>query len=118
MLISISETEFSCIAVDETTVELADEQAEQFNSATDLLFFVDGKLVSREEKQWAENPEAVKNNIRHQRNHLLAASDWTQLIDSPLDETARDAWAVYRQALRDLTDNIDVNGKVEFPVAP
>lgn len=43
---------------------------------------------------------------RRQRDKLLAASDWTQLPDSPLTEEARAAWGEYRQALRDL----DMNG--------
>lgn len=37
--------------------------------------------------------------IRLWRNAQLAASDWTQLADSPVDKSA---WATYRQALRDL----------------
>lgn len=39
---------------------------------------------------------------RRRRDQLLAASDWTQLPDSPLSEQERAEWAVYRQALRDL----------------
>jgi hypothetical protein len=42
--------------------------------------------------------------IRNQRNRLLLESDWTQLSDSPADKTA---WAVYRQALRDITQQSD-----------
>lgn len=36
--------------------------------------------------------------MRLHRDRLLAASDWTQLDDAPVD---RQAWADYRQALRD-----------------
>lgn len=57
---------------------------------------------------WAE--EAVQiavsqqwDGVRSERNELLAASDWTQLADCPLDDAAKAAWAVYRQALRDVT---------------
>jgi hypothetical protein len=39
--------------------------------------------------------------IRAARNRLLVASDWTQLPDAPVDAAA---WATYRQALRDVTD--------------
>lgn len=39
--------------------------------------------------------------IRAERNKLLAASDWTQLPDAPVDAAA---WATYRQALRDVTN--------------
>jgi len=36
------------------------------------------------------------------RNLDLQASDWTQVPDSPLTEPQREAWRIYRQALRDL----------------
>ena len=62
--------------------------------------------------------EAVKASLRPERNRLLTSSDWTQLNDSPLSEDKLAAWSAYRQDLRDLTDNIDENGEVEFPVAP
>lgn len=39
---------------------------------------------------------------RRKRDQLLAASDWTQVADSPLDAVMKKAWAAYRQALRDL----------------
>jgi hypothetical protein len=41
------------------------------------------------------------NVIRAERNKLLVESDWTQLPDAPVDAAA---WATYRQALRDVTD--------------
>jgi hypothetical protein len=41
--------------------------------------------------------------IRQQRIELLKASDWTQITDYDLGAD-RDAWATYRQALRDLAD--------------
>lgn len=48
---------------------------------------------------------AVRRDIR------LAASDWTQLSDSPLSEVKKAEWAVYRQALRDIPSKwpTDVN---------
>jgi len=48
------------------------------------------------------------------RNNRLLASDWTQLPDAPVD---RDAWATYRQQLRDLP--ADPNWPdVTFPEPP
>lgn len=38
---------------------------------------------------------------RAERDRALAASDWTQVLDAPVDRTA---WATYRQALRDLPE--------------
>ena len=42
--------------------------------------------------------------IRAERNAKLVASDWTQVADAPVDAAA---WAVYRQALRDITTQPD-----------
>jgi len=55
------------------------------------------------------------DQIRAQRNALLAASDWTQLPDAPVDQTA---WAVYRQALRDITDQEGFPANVVWPTKP
>lgn len=41
--------------------------------------------------------------VREQRNSLLQSSDWTQISDFDLGAD-RNAWAVYRQSLRDITD--------------
>lgn len=49
-----------------------------------------------------EAERAIAN--REYRNQLLTASDWTQLPDAPVDQ---EAWAAYRQALRDLTDHVN-----------
>ena len=47
--------------------------------------------------------QAQHARIRQQRIQLLRASDWTQITDYDLGAD-RDAWAAYRQALRDLAD--------------
>jgi len=44
---------------------------------------------------------------RGKRDLLLKESDWTQLPDSPLNEAQRAAWAAYRQALRDLPNDVN-----------
>jgi hypothetical protein len=50
--------------------------------------------------------QAQYAKVREQRIQLLKASDWTQIADYDLGLTpeAREAWAAYRQALRDLAD--------------
>ena len=47
---------------------------------------------------------SVANLIREQRKLLLQGCDWTQAADSPLSAESKQAWADYRQALRDLPD--------------
>ena len=45
----------------------------------------------------------------------LSRSDWTQLPDVPAD---KEAWAIYRQALRDLPAQGEDAKKAKFPDAP
>ncbi len=52
---------------------------------------------------------------RQERNTLLAASDWTQVADAPVDKAA---WATYRQELRDVTNQEAFPSEVTWPVAP
>lgn len=55
------------------------------------------------------------NRLRHWRNGELTRTDWTQVADAPVD---KEAWAIYRQALRDLpTSNADPR-KIELPTKP
>lgn len=54
-------------------------------------------------KQWVD-PRTTETEwpvVRAERDRRLLASDWTQLPDVPL--ATKEAWAVYRQALRDIT---------------
>lgn len=53
--------------------------------------------------------------IRAERNARLFACDWTQLPDSVCD---KQAWATYRQALRDLPENIENIDNVFYPIPP
>ena len=59
---------------------------------------------------------AVKaSNVRAERNAKLAASDWTQVADAPVDQAA---WALYRQALRDVTGQPGFPADVQWPSQP
>jgi hypothetical protein len=62
----------------------------------------------------AENTQKA-NEVRYRRNMLLTQSDWTQVADAPVDKAV---WAVYRQALRDITLQAGFPFTVDFPVAP
>ena len=67
---------------------------------------------------WVEPPldlNQLAAEARAKRNTLLAASDWTQVLDAPVDQTA---WAVYRQALRDITSQAGFPTTIDWPVAP
>jgi hypothetical protein len=53
--------------------------------------------------------------MRHHRDRLLAESDWTQLPDATVD---REAWATYRQALRDFPATWTPSPEADFPDTP
>ena len=55
------------------------------------------------------------DQIKLWRNAELARTDWTQVEDSPADKAA---WAIYRQALRDLPAQGGLADDAEFPTAP
>jgi len=54
-------------------------------------------------------------SVRAKRDALLAASDWTQVADAPVDAAV---WATYRQQLRDLPQNYILPEEVEWPEEP
>ena len=45
--------------------------------------------------------------VRKERNKHLAESDWTQLPDAPLTTLDKSDWSIYRQQLRDITEQAD-----------
>lgn len=53
--------------------------------------------------------------LRHWRDGELARTDWTQVADAPVDQSA---WAIYRQALRDLPASNSDPRKIELPIKP
>ena len=55
-------------------------------------------------KQWSPNKNISDNRIREFRNALLIKSDWTQMPDVSLSLEQKEAWQIYRQVLRDITD--------------
>lgn len=62
-----------------------------------------------------EKRELKELNIRTQRTNKLIESDWTQLPDSSVDSNA---WAVYRQALRDITAQDGFPDQITWPTEP
>lgn len=56
--------------------------------------------INAEEK--AEADEEKSANVRAERNYKLQLCDWTQLGDSPLSQSDKEAWTAYRQDLRNV----------------
>jgi hypothetical protein len=88
----------------EGTPVIADNRWTQVWTVRDMTI---DEVTSRNEGQAA--------SVRTERNDKLVASDWTQLADSPADKTA---WAVYRQALRDVTAQAGFPLTITWPDAP
>ena len=59
--------------------------------------------------------EYLMERMRLHRDRLLKESDWTQVADSPVD---REAWATYRQALRDFPATWTAGPEADFPDTP
>ena len=53
--------------------------------------------------------------MRFHRDRLLAKCDWTQTNDAPVN---REAWATYRQALRDFPSTWTPAETANFPEPP
>jgi len=78
---------------------------------------VDGTWTGswQEVTDWVLETEAKAQQVRRQRDNRLAASDWTQVSDAPVD---KQAWAVYRQALRDVSDQAGFPNQITWPLKP
>lgn len=61
---------------------------------------------------WAAAVIDMSASVRAERKRLLQESDWTQLPDAPVDQAR---WAVYRQALRDITAQPGFPNNVTWP---
>jgi hypothetical protein len=64
---------------------------------------------------WLADDASAMRALRDERNRRLAASDWTQVPDAPVDQAA---WAAYRQQLRDLPDNTEDPRNPVWPTPP
>lgn len=59
--------------------------------------------------------EWLLERLRIQRDKLLVESDWTQVADAPINQSA---WATYRQQLRDLPSSWTPSEIVDLPLSP
>jgi len=77
------------------------------------VVFIDGQWIEpivesdASEYEISQRVEAKWAEIRSNRDSLLKSSDWTQLPDVALTAEDQRDWAVYRQQLRDITDQTD-----------
>lgn len=59
--------------------------------------------------------EQLAAAARSERDRLLKESDWTQVPDAPVDQQA---WADYRQALRDVPEQAGFPTDINWPTKP
>lgn len=109
---------FDSVATGQATADIG---AQDIDIMTQCYDEDTGKIVDRSDKATIQS-QRRRNNIRSQRDARLAGSDWTQLPDVALTEQQRQAWAQYRQQLRDLMSTvpsvIDQDYQPTWPTPP
>jgi hypothetical protein len=60
--------------------------------------------------------EMREGQMRYHRDELLKQSDWTQTADNPTGNA--EAWATYRQQLRDFPATWTPSDTADFPDPP
>ncbi len=69
---------------------------------------------------WLDKAKEIDYNevaveVRKKRDELLACTDWTQMQDTALSQQKQQAYRVYRQALRDIPEQVGFPYEVEWP---
>jgi hypothetical protein len=75
------------------------------------------KVEPKTVEELAADKESKAAEIRKQRDELLAKSDWVVIKAIEQGTQVEPEWTIYRQALRDITDNPEFPN-VELPVHP
>lgn len=65
-----------------------------------------------------EDIPMTEDEARAQRDKLLADTDWTQVLDAPIDAETREAYRTYRQALRDIPEQDGFPETITWPELP
>jgi hypothetical protein len=76
------------------------------------------QVVEMDEGEKLDVDNVQANIIRQQRNSKLYRTDWIFAPDSPLNETQKQAYITYRQALRDVPSQAGFPWDVQWPVEP
>lgn len=73
------------------------------------------KELEARDVEWAKGEyDRLMLSIREERTNLLAECDWMGMSDT----TMSDAWKTYRQALRDITKDVDTVDKAKAVTMP
>jgi len=77
---------------------------------SDAIESVLGQETYENEQQWTA--------ARKKRDELIAATDYTQAVDSPLAPEKQVEYKAYRQSLRDIPQEFDNPYSISWPVKP
>jgi len=96
---------------------------EEINGKWYTKYILGPVFTDTEEATAAEQEAAYKatkdaeqaKSVRQSRGEKLKDSDWTQVNDAPVDQAA---WATYRQALRDVTQQSGFPWTITWPTQP
>lgn len=64
------------------------------------------------------NSTTAWDNLRAQRDALIAVTDWVMLPDAKLSEELKANVMTYRQTLRDITNTAAAADTITFPMSP
>lgn len=78
----------------------------------------DARQEAYNEEVTVEDIPMTDEEARAQRDKLLADTDWTQVLDAPIDAATREAYRVYRQALRDIPEQDGFPETITWPELP
>lgn len=110
---------FGCFPVVETSPPIYDLNTQRLEELPPVLnqgiWTQVWSIVELNFEEIAQKTQDKSEQIRKERNNMLALSDWTQVADAPVDKAA---WAAYRQALRNITTQSGFPWTLEWPVAP
>jgi hypothetical protein len=94
-------------------------EVEDFSYGKHMILDNGTPRVTTDEEHAAWEAEMLisgaKSAVRHLRDVKLAESDWIEA--APLSDELKTAWREYRQALRDLPEDV-VDYNVQWPVPP
>lgn len=76
----------------------------------------DNHVFDYHARTWVTDTKLFDSAARMRRAALFSESDWTQLPDVP--SATKAAWAIYRQALRDITLQAGYPQSIVWPAPP
>lgn len=105
--------------IPEDAISITEEQHQQLlqeQSEGKIISVVEGEVVTLPAPP--PSNEVLEASIRNQRDYKLAQSDWVVVKAMETATAVPQAWLDYRQALRDITEQVGFPTDVTFPTPP